>query len=121
MMRGLLEMNDFKVSEAERRDTALEFLRANPAIRIVILDFGLPPHAHDITEGVATLAAIQAEIMTAKVIVLTGQDQQAAALEAIREGAFDFLSKPATSAAILGAITRASLFLQKEGELSLEG
>lgn len=121
MLRGLLEMNDFQVSEADRRITAMELLRADPGIRIVILDFGLPPNAHDMSEGIATLKAIQAEIMTAKVIVLTGQDQEAAALEAIREGAFDFLAKPVAYDAILRSITRASLFLQKEQELSLEG
>jgi DNA-binding NtrC family response regulator len=87
----------------------------------VILDFGLPPHAHDITEGLATLKAIQSEIMAVKVIVLTGQDQQAAALEAIREGAFDFLSKPSSSEIILRAIERAFLFLEKENELSQQG
>ena len=121
MLRGLLEMKEFQVSEAESRQGAMAQLHAEPGIRIVLLDFGLPPHAHDMTEGIATLKQIQAEIMTAKVIVLTGQDQQAAALEAIREGAFDFLAKPAGSDAILGAIQRASLFLQKESELSREG
>jgi DNA-binding NtrC family response regulator len=121
MLRGLLEMNDFTVHEADRRSAAMDLLRTNPAIRIVILDFGLPPAAHDMSEGIATLMAIQSEIMTAKVIVLTGQDQEAAALAAIREGAFDFLAKPIAYDAILRSITRASLFLQKEQELSLEG
>jgi DNA-binding NtrC family response regulator len=121
MLRGMLELHDYVVSEASQREPALQLLRDHPAIRIVILDFGLPPHAHDITEGLATLKAIQAEIMAVKVIVLTGQDQQAAALEAIREGAFDFLSKPASSETILRAIDRAFLFLQKENELSLQG
>ena len=121
MLRGMLEMNDFRVHEADRREPAMALLRSDPAIRIVILDFGLPPHAHDISEGIATLKAIQAEIMTAKVIVLTGQDQAAAALEAIREGAFDFLAKPSSSEVILRAILRASLFIQKENELRLEG
>jgi DNA-binding NtrC family response regulator len=121
MLRGLLEMNDFKVSEADRRSVAMDLLRANPAIRIVILDFGLPPASHDMSEGIATLVAIQSEIMTAKVIVLTGQDQEAAALAAIREGAFDFLAKPVAYDAIVRSITRASLFLQKEQELRAEG
>ncbi|MHB1591403.1 MAG: helix-turn-helix domain-containing protein, partial [Sulfuricella sp.] len=49
------------------------------------------------------------------------QDQEAAALEAIREGAFDFLAKPATAEMILHATRRALLFLQKERELSREG
>lgn len=121
MLRGMLELHDYIVSEADCRDAALRALHANHDIRIVILDFGLPPHAHDITEGIATLRAIQTEIMLAKVIVLTGQDQESAALEAIREGAFDFLTKPATADTILRAIQRTRLFLQKESELSLEG
>jgi DNA-binding NtrC family response regulator len=121
MLRGMLELHDFKVGEAESRFEALEKLRSDQNISVVILDLGLPPNAHDITEGIATLKAIQAEIMTVKVIVLTGQDQEAAALEAIREGAFDFLSKPASSESILNAVRRALLFLQKEQELGREG
>jgi len=121
MLRGLLELNDFEVMEADHQAAAMAILRADPTIRIVLLDFGLPPHAHDMTEGIATLKAIQAEIMTAKVIVLTGQERNAAALEAIREGAFDFLAKPVASDAIVRAITRAALFLEKEQELSREG
>ena len=121
MLRALLEMNDYRVSEADCRAGAMAALRADSAIGVVLLDFGLPPHAHDMREGIATLQQIQAEIMTAKVIVLTGQDQDAAALEAIREGAFDFLAKPVGSEAILRAVARAALFLRSEQELSLQG
>ena len=121
MLRALLELNDYQVREAEHRLGAMEMLRADASLRVVLLDFGLPPHAHDMTEGIATLQQIQADIMTAKVIVLTGQDEQAAALAAIREGAFDFLSKPAASEAILRAVGRACLFLKKEQELRREG
>jgi two-component system, response regulator RegA len=121
LLRGMLELQDFAVDECDSRVAALDKLRADPAIGIVILDLGLPPSAHDTTEGLATLRAIQHEIMTAKVIVLTGQDQEAAALEAIREGAFDFLSKPAGAEAILGAVRRALLFLQNERQLDRQG
>lgn len=121
MLRALLEMHDYQVSEAEHRAAAMDVLHARPDIRIVLLDFGLPPHAHDMSEGIATLKQIQAEIMIAKVIVLTGQDQDAAALAAIREGAFDFLSKPVGADAILRAFARAALFLRTEQELSLQG
>lgn len=121
MLRALLELADYKVSEAETRVGAMQLLHADAGMRIVLLDFGLPPHAHDMSEGIATLKQIQADIMTAKVIVLTGQDEAAAALAAIRDGAFDFLPKPVASDAILRAIGRAALFLQKEQELRLEG
>lgn len=121
MLRGILELHDFEVVEADQRQAALDLLRTNPDIAIVILDFGLPPHAHQIIEGIATLHAIQAEVMPVKVIVLTGQDQEAAALEAIREGAFDFLAKPASAESILHAVRRAMLFLQNEYQLGREG
>lgn len=121
MLRGILELNGFKVREAGRRDEALDQLRDNPLIDVVILDLGLPPFAHRITEGIQTLKEIQSAILPVKVVALTGQDQDAAALEAIREGAFDFLAKPAPAETILGAVRRARLFQQKEGELNREG
>jgi two-component system response regulator RegA len=121
MLRGLLELHAFAVSETQSREAALEKLGTDPTISVVILDLGLPPYAHHIGEGIATLKAIQADILPVKVIVLTGQDQEAAALEAVREGAFDFLAKPASAQTILGAITRALLFLQKERELGQQG
>jgi DNA-binding NtrC family response regulator len=121
MLRGTLELHGFAASEADSRSAALDILKADPSIAVVILDLGLPPAAHDIGEGIATLKAIQADILPVKVIVLTGQDQDAAALAAIREGAFDFLPKPASTEAILAALNRALLFLQKERELGQEG
>lgn len=121
MLHGVLALQGFVVSEADSKVDALRKLDAASDIRVVILDLGLPPRAHDITEGIATLKAIHEAILPVKVIVLTGQDQEAAALEAIREGAFDFLAKPAPADAILGAVRRALLFLQKESELGIEG
>lgn len=121
MLRGILELNGFHVAEAGQRDEAFRQLQACPGIDVVILDLGLPPFAHQITEGIQTLKEIQAKILPVKVVVLTGQDQEAAALEAIREGAFDFLAKPASAESILGAVRRALLFQHKEQELNREG
>lgn len=121
MLRGILELNGFHVAEAGQRGEALAQLQTDPDIEVVILDLGLPPFAHQITEGIQTLKEIQAAMLPVKVVVLTGQDQEAAALAAIREGAFDFLAKPAPAETILGAVKRAQLFQQKERELHREG
>ncbi|MGE5027383.1 MAG: response regulator [Betaproteobacteria bacterium] len=121
MLRGILELNGYQLAEAGQRSEAFRQLQACPDIEVVILDLGLPPFTHQIIEGIQTLKHIQAEILPLKVIVLTGQDQEAAALEAIREGAFDFLAKPASAESILSAVRRALLFKQKEQELSREG
>jgi DNA-binding NtrC family response regulator len=56
-----------------------------------------------------------------KVLVLTGQDEAAAAHEAVRLGAFDFLTKPTALAAILQALRRADLFAREEARMVLSG
>lgn len=121
MLQSVLQLAGYQVSQAEQRSQALQQLHANNQFAVVILDLGLPPAPHAIDEGIATLQAIQLEMFEVKVIVLTGQDQNAAALAAIREGAFDFLAKPASSATILQAVQRALLFLHKEQEMHQGG
>lgn len=121
MLRGLLELHDFTVTHADCQLQALHALRTSDAIGVVLLDLGLPPYPYQISEGIATLQAIVTEFMPVKVIVLTGQDQKEAALEAVREGAFDFLSKPATAESILRAVARAMLFVRNEQALGRQG
>ena len=87
----------------------------------MILDLGLPPSPHTPAEGLALLRSVCAAIHPVKIIVLTGQDQESAALQAIREGAFDFLAKPASSLDILQAVRRAFLFCCKEQEMAAGG
>ena len=73
------------------------------------------------SEGLSLLDAALQLVPGIKVIVLTGQDEDAAALEAIRRGAFDFLVKPASLAAIHSAVRRASLFNQTEERMTVAG
>src|SRR3989339_525518 len=73
----------------------------------------LPPHASTMTEGLALLELALQASPACKIIVLTGQDEAAAALQAVRLGAFDFLVKPVSFAAILSALKRAQLFAQQ--------
>ncbi len=121
MLQTALQMHGYKVSQTDTRIEAIARLQECPEIAVVILDLGLPPHAHSIEEGIATLRAIETGMFPVKVVVLTGQEQSAAALAAIREGAFDFLAKPASSATILQAVQRSLLFLEKEREMQQDG
>jgi DNA-binding NtrC family response regulator len=121
MLVMMLELHGYAAVEADCREAALARLDDTPQIRVVLLDLGLPPLPNETSEGIATLCAIQHASLPVKVIVLTGQDQDAAALAAVREGAFDFLPKPVAAPAILMAVQRALLFVQKEGELSQQG
>lgn len=121
LMAGALQVRGYLTLHAEQRAPALALLNEHPEIAVVLLDLGLPPHQHDMSEGLALLAAIAISGHPAKVIVLTGQDQEAAALQAIRGGAFDFLGKPAPMSNIQNAVERALLFNKKESELVGQG
>ena len=58
------------------------------------MDLGLPPDPDDPTEGFKLLEEILALAPDTKVIVLTGQNDRANALQAIGLGAYDFCTKP---------------------------
>jgi len=86
-------LDDFNVHLAEDRETALNLMREeDPAV--VVLDLGLPPDPNGATEGLATLESILALRPNAKVIVSSGNEDRANAVEAVRLGAYDFYPKP---------------------------
>ena len=120
VMRNVMENNDYDVMEADSRVAAEDVLKNNPDIAAIVLDLGLPPSPHTTTEGLATIKAVVEGLYPAKIVVLTGQDEESSALAAIREGAFDFLAKPSKSEDILSAVQRAVLFYDKERTLSEE-
>ena len=83
----------FEALTASDRESALAQLhRHNPAV--VTMDLGLPPDADSVSEGFLLLEQILATAPDAKVIVLTGQNDQVNALRAIALGAYDFFAKP---------------------------
>lgn len=120
-LASALQSSGYSVQTAHDRSQALAVLQSGNAPTLVVLDLGLPPHASTMTEGLAVLDQGLRAVPDAKVIVLTGQDEHAAALEAVRRGAFDFLVKPAPLPAILAALRRAELFVQQEGRLAETG
>lgn len=118
---GALGARAYHTLHADNRGDALEQLRRHSEIAVIIVDLGLPPCENDMREGLALITAIQAQAHPAKIIVLTGQDQEAAAYAAIKEGAFDFLGKPCPMPQILAAIERALLFRHTEQEMQGQG
>ncbi len=120
MLRSVLEIHGFVVNEADSKASAETALLANDDIAVIVLDLGLPPSPHTTTEGLATIKLVGEKMIAAKIVVLTGQDEESSALAAIKAGAFDFLSKPSKSEDILSAVKRAVLFFQKERYLAKE-
>ena len=121
MLFNSLLMQGFDVLEADNRQSAIDALKDHSEVGGVILDLGLPPMEHTTDEGLAFIRETSAELYPVKIIVLTGQDEEKSALDAIREGAFDFLSKPASFEDILLSVNRAFLFHNKEMVMSADG
>lgn len=120
VLRNVLEINGYHVQEADSKASAEVLLKEDPQIAALVLDLGLPPSAHTTTEGLSVIKMVIDQLYRAKIVVLTGQDEESSALAAIKEGAFDFLSKPSRSEDILNAVQRAVLFYKKEKTLEDE-
>ena len=86
-------LDRFESVTAGDRETALVQLRRH-APAVVTMDLGLPPDPDSVAEGFRLLEQILAADPDTKVIVLTGQNDQANALRAVALGAYDFLPKP---------------------------
>jgi DNA-binding NtrC family response regulator len=112
-LRGMLgfslEMAGYEVVEAESRAKAILCLQSQ-SIHVVVLDMGMPPHEHTITEGIAVLDWLAVNQVQTKVIVLTGQDSDGSSYQALKHGAFDFLEKPISTESLLLSMKRAFLF-----------
>jgi len=122
VLKSILEIQSFNVLETDSKVGAMAILGDDEnTIHVMILDLGLPPKAHTTEEGLDVIVQTTSAMHATKIIVLTGQDEEKSALDAIREGAFDFLSKPAKSEDILTAVNRAILFHSKEQDLSIDG
>jgi DNA-binding NtrC family response regulator len=88
VMSGELRRLGHEVATAASGEEAVARMeRQEP--EIVLLDLRLPG-----MDGLATLKAIRARNPTIEVIMLTGHGSIDSAIESIREGAFDYVTKP---------------------------
>ena len=78
---------------ANDRESAMAQLRRHGS-PVVTMDLGLPPDPDATSEGFRLLEQLLEADPHAKVIVLTGQNDQANALRAVALGAYDFFAKP---------------------------
>jgi DNA-binding NtrC family response regulator len=121
MMAAVLGQHGYKVWQASNLASAKKTLISESGIKCVIQDLGLPPQPNSTEAGLRSMREILAMKPWLKVIVLTGQDKEDAATQAIKEGAFDFLQKPVAMDLLLSAISRALLFFDSEKSLTRQG
>ena len=94
---------NFSVTRAERLGEAIDRLRAEN-FDLVLLDFMLPD-----SEGLATLSTVRLQAPDVPVVALTGVSDEGVAVEAVRQGALDFLVKGQVQPAALKRAIRYAL------------
>src|SRR5215510_14774540 len=83
----------YEVILADDRASALEVVKKDKP-GVVTHDLGLPPSPGDTREGFLALSEMLQCNPALKVLVITGQSERENGLEAIGQGAYDFLPKP---------------------------
>ena len=97
-----LSLEGFDVATADDGDTAIEALR-HDSYDIVLLDIRMPRKS-----GIEVLRFIRSQNISSRVIMLTAVDDLSVALEAIKHGANDYLTKPYELENLLASIKRVS-------------
>src|SRR5690606_16124097 len=105
---GYVLGGDFDVRTAESRPHAKALLRQmDSPPRLALIDLGLPPRPHRPDEGFQLIAELIAAAPTMKIIVLSGQNDEANARHARTLGAIDFVAKPADPARLKALLKQA--------------
>ena len=87
VLREIDHRPPFELTHVERLDAGISRLKQE-RYEAVLLDLSLPD-AH----GLETVARVQGEVESVPIVVMTGLDDSATALEAVRLGAQDYLTK----------------------------
>jgi putative nucleotidyltransferase with HDIG domain len=101
VIRGALEPEGYEVTVVSTAEAALELARSR-AIELVITDVRMPGH-----DGRWLLAQLRDHCPDTAVIMVTGHGDTALAVECLREGATDYLLKPARPSELVTATERA--------------
>ena len=100
-MVKVLEGAGYKTLETDNGQQALDLIQEED-VDILVTDLRLP-----IMDGVELLKRAKAVSQEIEVIMITGQGTVEIAVEAIKEGAYDFITKPVKKAQLLRAVEKA--------------
>ncbi len=86
---------DFEITAAESRAQVKSLLmQLDEPPKLALVDLGLPPQPHKPDEGFALIADLLSASPNIKILVLSGQSDEANARHARALGAIDFVAKP---------------------------
>jgi len=110
---GAVSRVSYEVTHADQLQRGLQYLK-NGTFNLILLDLGLPDG-----NGLLSFNEVHANAPDVPVIVLTGNNDDEVAIEAVQKGAQDFLAKDQVTAVLLDrsiryAIERQKLLIQIE-------
>ncbi|MGB0941568.1 MAG: sigma-54-dependent transcriptional regulator [Marinomonas sp.] len=97
----LLELEDFQVDTFLDAQQALDSLNKNSPV-VVLCDVKMPK-----MDGMSVLARLQALDSELPILLMSGHGDIPMAIEAMKEGAYDFLEKPLQPAKLISQLERA--------------
>ena len=99
---------DYELACASDRASAVARLRELPEPpQLALIDLGLPPAAHLPTEGFKLIGDLLAHAPNARIVVLTGQNEESNARRARALGAADLVPKPCEPDQLKAVLRRA--------------
>ncbi|MDA1050373.1 MAG: sigma-54 dependent transcriptional regulator [Planctomycetota bacterium] len=87
-LRKALECAEYEIAEAEHGQAAVEFLQDN-GVDLMFLDLSMP-----VLDGRGTLETLGALAQSTEIIIVTADDSVSSAVDCIRLGAADYITKP---------------------------
>ena len=96
------EFSKYKIQSAEDGLAAVELLKANSDIKVVLCDIKMPK-----MDGVEVLSVAQKIEHEATFIMISGHGDLELAVETMRLGAYDYISKPPDLNRLLTAVRNA--------------
>lgn len=107
MLRGLFEDEGFEVREAENGKQALELLQQSADLGqlpdVVLSDMRMPE-----ISGLELLRSVRRQFSDLPVVLLSAVEDLATAVDAIKEGAFDYQAKPFDQERLKLSVNRAA-------------
>ncbi len=103
----------FEIEQSPRLSSGLELLSKQP-FDVVLLDLGLPD-----SQGIETLLRTKAQASHTPIVIMTGQSDESLGINAVREGAQDYLVKGQVDSNLLTRTLRYAIE-RKRAELALE-
>lgn len=89
------ERFNYKIKTYESGEKAVSDLSLNPAV--IVLDYHLNAHLKDAQNGVEVLKKMKEISPSSHVIMLSGQDKLAVAVDSMKYGAYDYVIKGETA------------------------